>query len=373
MAAERLNWLQRMPKVELHLHLEGAIPHKALWELICKYGGDPTVPSCSDLARRFCFTDFSHFIENWNWKNGFLREYEDFTFSAEAVARDLAGQGIIYAEVFFSPADFSTNGLQAQKLAEAVRTGLARVDQTKVNLVVDLVRDYGPDRAMRTLIEVSELKQLGIIGVGIGGTEHRFPPELFESVFAQARRFGFKTSAHAGETSGPASVWGAIRSLDVDRIGHATRAIEDDALVDYLAETRMPVEVCPVSNVRTGVVSSLEVHPIRRYLQRGILVTVNTDDPAMFGNSLAGEFDLLAGTFGLTNADLQGLLLNAARSAWIPEEAKADLIRAITIQDRGITGIEDPVTSGAISTTDDAERQRWGEATAKKQTTQKPQ
>jgi adenosine deaminase len=166
--------------------------------------------------------------------------------------------------------------------------------------------------------------------VGIGGTEHRFPPELFESAFAQARRFGFKTSAHAGETSGPESVWGAICFLDVDRIGHATRAIEDDALVEYLAERRIPVEICPVSNVRTGVVPSIEAHPIGQYLQHGILVTVNTDDPALFGNSLAGEFDLLAGTFGLTNADLRALVLNAARSAWISEEAKAMLIRAIT-------------------------------------------
>lgn len=330
MPADRLNWLRSMPKVELHLHLEGAIPHKAFWEIIRKYGGDPTVPSCSDLERRFRFTDFSHFIENWNWKNGFLREYEDFTFLAEAVARDLASQRIIYVEAFFSPVDFATNGLQTQRLAEAIRAGLARVNQTDVNLVVDLVRDYGPDRALRTLSEISELKHLGIVGVGIGGTEHRFPPELFESVFAQARRFGFKTSAHAGETSGPESVWRAIRALGVDRIGHATRAIEDDALVDYLAERRIPVEICPVSNVRTGVVPSIEVHPMRRYLQRGILVTINTDDPAMFGNSLAGEFDLLAGTFGLTNADLQALVLNAARSAWISEEAKARLIRTIS-------------------------------------------
>ena len=319
-----------MPKVELHLHLEGAIPHQAFWEIICKYGGDPSVSTCSDLARRFCFTDFAQFIENWDWKNGFLREYEDFTFLAEAVAKHLAEQRIIYAEAFFSPADFATQGLQTQRLAEAVRAGLDRVPQTEVNLVVDLVRDYGPDRAVRTLNEISELKDPRIIGVGIGGTEHGFPAELFASVFAQARRLGFKTSAHAGETAGPESVWAAVRSLGVDRIGHATRAIEDDALVDHLAQRCIPVEVCPVSNVRTGVVSSIEAHPVRRYLQRGVLVTINTDDPAMFGNSLAAEFDLLAGTFGLTNAELRHLTLNATRSAWISEEAKAALIRAIT-------------------------------------------
>ena len=329
MPDDRLNWLRRMPKVELHLHLEGAIPHYAFWEIIRKYGGDPAVDSCSDLERRFCFTDFSHFIEIWDWKNGFLREYEDFTFLAEAVAKDLASQRIIYAEAFFSPGDFATHGLQTQRLAEAVRAGLERVRQTEINLVVDLVRDYGPDRALRTLNEISELKDPRIVGVGIGGTEHRFPPELFASVFAQARRLGFKTSAHAGETAGPESVWAAIRSLAVDRIGHATRAIEDDALVDHLAERRIPVEVCPVSNVRTGIVPSIEVHPVRQYLERGVLVTINTDDPAMFGNSLAGEFDLLARTFGLTNADLQTLTLNAARSAWISEEAKASLIRTI--------------------------------------------
>ncbi len=328
-ADDRLNWLRRVPKVELHLHLEGAIPHDAFWQLVRKYGGDPSVGRASDLPIRFRFTDFSHFIQNWNWKNGFLREYEDFSFLAEAVARNLAVQHILYAEVFFSPADFANHGLQTQQLAEAVRAGLSRVDGTEVNLIADLVRDYGPARAMRTLEEIFEVKQLGIVGVGIGGTEHRFPPQLFQSVFAQARRFGFRTSAHAGETSGPESIWGAIRSLGVDRIGHATRAIEDDALVDFLAETRIPVEACPVSNVRTGIIGSVADHPVKLYLQRGVVVTVNTDDPAMFGNSLAGELDLLAETFEFSPEDMRDLTLNAARSAWIQGEAKSLLIRKI--------------------------------------------
>ncbi len=325
----RLNWLQKVPKVELHLHLEGAIPHDAFWQLLCKYGGDPSVQGPDDLPRKFRFTNFGHFIQNWNWKNGFLREYEDFSFLAEAIAASLAAQHVVYAEVFFSPGDFAVHGLQTQMLAEAVRAGLARVDAVEVNLVADLVRDYGPDRAMRTLHEIEEVKQLGIAGIGIGGTEHDFPPELFEPVFAQARRFGFRTSAHAGETAGPASIWNAVRRLRVDRIGHATRAIEDDSLLDYLVEHKLPVEACPVSNVRTGVIRSIADHPIRAYIQRGVVVTVNTDDPAMFGNSLAGELDLLAATFDFSMTDLRNLTLNAAQAAWIPEETKSDLGRRI--------------------------------------------
>jgi len=327
---QRLDWIRGMPKVELHVHLEGAVPHDALWELVCKYGGDPSVAERSGLARRFSFGSFAEFIEAWNWKNGFLREYEDFTLVSEAVARSFAAQKIVYAEVFFSPGDFRHHGLQCQKLAEAIRSGLARVPETRINLVADLVRDYGPDQAMRTLNEVSEVRHLGVLGIGIGGTEHRFPPELFAGVFEQARRLGLRTSAHAGETSGPESIWGAIRTLRVDRIGHATRAADDEALVDYLAEKRIPVEVCPTSNVATGVLARLESHPVERFIRRGVVATINTDDPAMFGNSLAGEFDLLARTFGFSDDDIRALLVNAAKSAWLPDPDRGKLIDTVT-------------------------------------------
>ena len=138
-----LAWLSRLPKVELHVHLEGAIPHDALWRLIEKYGGDPECPDRDSLTTKFEFRDFDHFIETWVWKNGFLREYEDFELVAEAVARDLASQNVRYVEAFYSPRDFARHGLTTQSLTESIRAGLAKVPEVEVRLVADLIRDFG--------------------------------------------------------------------------------------------------------------------------------------------------------------------------------------------------------------------------------------
>ena len=286
------------------------------------------MPDLPALERRFEYRDFPHFIDIWVWKNQFLRKYEDFTFIAAAVARDLAQQNIRYAEVFYSPPDFTRHGLEAGKLTESIRAGLARVPDIEIALVADLVRDFGPERAAGTLAEVGEVQNLGVIGVTIGGSEQDVPPEPFEAVYEEARRFGFHTSAHAGEAAGAESVWGAIRTLRVERIGHGTRAYEDESLLDYLTEHCIPLEVCPVSNLRTGVVRSLDEHPVRRYFQRGIVVTINTDDPKMFGNSLAGEFRLLEERLGFSRDDIRTLILQGILASWLPQDRKQRLIES---------------------------------------------
>jgi adenosine deaminase len=323
-------WFERLPKVELHLHLEGAIPYDALWDLVQKYGGDASVVSPEMLSRRFEYRDFAHFIETWVWKNQFLREYEDFTFVAEAVARDLARQHIRYAEVFYSPPDFMRHGLKTQRITAAICKGLKAVEGIEVALVADLVRDFGPERAEITLAEVNEVKQLGVVGVGIGGSEQEFPPEAFADVFARARQLGFHTSAHAGEAAGPESIWGAIRTLKADRIGHGTRAEEDAALMAYLVEHQIPLEVCPLSNVRTGVVAAYEAHPVRRYFERGIALSINTDDPKMFGNSLAEEYRLLVEKQGFTPAEIRALVLGSIEMSWMPEAKKEQMVKTFS-------------------------------------------
>jgi adenosine deaminase len=209
-----------------------------------------------------------------------------------------------------------------QRIAAAVRTGLDSVREIQVKLVADLVRDFGPQRAEATLDEINEVRELGVIGVGIGGSEQDYPPELFEHVFARARELGFHTSAHAGEAAGAASVWQAIRTLHPERIGHGTRAQEDEKLMDYLAEHRIPLEMCPLSNVRTRVVSSYASHPVRRFFDRGILLSINTDDPAMFGNSLAEEYQMLAEQKGFTPTEIRMLILQAIEMSWMPEQQK---------------------------------------------------
>ena len=319
------NWLRRVPKIELDLHLEGAIPHAALWELVQKYGGDPALPDRQALARRFSYRDFSHFIETWIWRNRFLREYDDFTLVAEAVARELAQQRVRYAECHYSPSDFRHHGLEPQPLTEAIRRGLERVPEVEMALVADLVRDSELPAAARTLAQVREVQDLGVIGIGLGGSEQAFPPEPFADLFERARRHGFHTSAHAGEAAGAESVWGAIRGLRAERLGHATRAEEDPALVDYLAEHRIPLELCPISNLRTRVVPSIDAHPVRRYFERGLLVTINTDDPEMFGNSLAQEFQALVEVHGFTRDEIRTVILNAVTASWLPVDRRRQL------------------------------------------------
>ncbi|MBN1933974.1 MAG: adenosine deaminase [Anaerolineae bacterium] len=320
-----MTWFDLVSKVELHVHLEGSIPLDALWALIQKYGGDPSLPDRAALEARFQYRDFPHFIETWCWKNGFLRQYEDFTRIAEAVARDFVAQNIRYAEVFYSPSDFRQHGLQVQGLTEAIRAGLDRVSEVEIALIADLVRDNPPEQTLRILDQVNEVKSRGVIGIGIGGAEQNHPPEPFAPVYARARQLGLHTTAHAGEAAGAASIWGAIRALNVERIGHGTRAFEDETLLDTLAERRIPLEMCPLSNVRTNVVPDLDRHPIRRYWERGLVVTVNTDDPKMFGNSLAQEYAGLEQSLGFTRAEIRMLILQGIDASWLPDARKQQL------------------------------------------------
>lgn len=319
-------WLRSLPKVELHLHIEGAIPHAALWELICKYGGDPRVPSLEALPAQFVYRDFPDFIDRWIWKHGFIREPEDLELIGAAVADELARQNVVYAEGFFTPSDLARTGMTPQVVATSLRRGLASVPGTEIALISDVCRDVGPDVAARNLEKIAEVAaEAGVIGIGLGGSEQLFPPEPFAAVYARARALGLHATAHAGEVAGPESVWGALRALEVERIDHGMRAVEDPSLVEWLAARRIPVTSCPGSNVATGAVGSLEEHPIRRFMEAGVLISVNTDDPAMFGLSMAGEYQALISRLGFTREDVRTLTLNAVESTWLPADRKAAL------------------------------------------------
>lgn len=322
--AERIRTL---PKVEIHLHLEGAIPVPALWELVKKYDGVAEVGDIATLEDKFRYRDFPHFLRTWMWKNGFIREYDDFTFIASAVAADLARQNIRYVEAFHSPGDFHMlHGLDVARITEAVRRGLdEHEDAIEVRLIADLTRDFGPERGRAWLDAITATPSMHIIGIGIGGSEHDYPPEPYEAVYAEARARGLRTTAHAGEAAGADGIWGAVRSLKVDRIGHGTRAVEDAELVHHLKETQLPIEMCPISNVRTGVVDSIEAHPIRRFFDEGLLVSVNTDDPKMFDTSLEAEYVALAEQLGFTFDEVKKLIENAIDSTWADHATKSRL------------------------------------------------
>ena len=316
---------EKLPKVELHVHLEGAIPRDALWALIHKYHGDSSIPDWDAFIRRFRYKNFSQFIETWVWKNKFIREYEDFTYIANAVAQDMVRQNIKYAEIFFSPSDFNHREMTPQRIGEAIRKGFDTVKGIETVLIADLVRDFGPQNAEKVLNDIKEIKDLGVTGIGIGGSEKKFPPDLFKEVFEQARQYGFHTSAHAGEADGPKSIWSALCDLRVDRIGHGVRAIEDKNLVNYLVANHIPLEICPISNVKTGVVNSYLDHPVRKYFDHGIFMSINTDDPTMFGNSLALEYSKLATFHGFSRYEIKHLILQGINMAWMPDSEKKRL------------------------------------------------
>jgi adenosine deaminase len=320
-----MGWFGELPKVELHVHLEGAIPHSALFELIQKYGGEPSVPDLPSLAKRFEYKNFDQFIEAWSWKNRFLREYEDFTYIAEHTAQDMADQNIRYAEMFYSPSLFVRKGLEVQELTSAIRTGLSKVPEIEISLIADLVRDYGPRFERTTLDRLGEVKGEGVVGIGLGGSEHEFPPEPFESLFEDARLLGFHLTAHAGEAAGPESIWGVLKHLHVDRIGHGTKGLEDPALLDHLRKNEIPLELCPLSNVRTGVVGKIEEHPIREYFDQELTISVNTDDPKMFDTSLDKEYATLVEECGFTKQEICQIILLGIKSSWLAEDKKISL------------------------------------------------
>ncbi len=300
-----------------------------LWTLIKKYGGDPEVNTIEKLSQKFVYTDFPHFIDTWIWKNQFLREYADFEYFAEAVAKDLVSQNIVYAEMFISPSDFHSQGLDIQRLIESIRLGFTKVPDITINMVVDLIRDFGPKSGMETVESIKELKELGIVGITIGGSEQLFPPEPFSAVYEKARDSGFRTSAHAGEVAGPESIWGAIKSLRVDRIGHGTTIMSDPSLLDYVTNHRIPIETCPISNLRTGAVPSISDHPVREIYNRGIPISINTDDPKMFGNSLLDEYELLSNQFGFTREEINHVQQMSIESSWADEPTKIRLLDLI--------------------------------------------
>ncbi len=309
------------PKVELHLHLEGAIPPPVLWQLVQSYGGDPAVPDVAALDAHLQYSSFAHFIDTWWWMTGFVRTSEDFELVAESVAAHLARQNIIYAEASFSPTDFARHGISPQEMACAIRRGLDRVDQTQIVLNCDLVRNTGPDRAAATLRAILEVAgDADIRGITIGGSEPEYPPEQFAEVYHDAAAAGLRLTAHAGEAAGPDSVRGALDVLGVERVGHGIRIVEDGELLDRVVREQVPLEVCPTSNVRTGVVSGWDRHPVGVLLQAGAYVTVSSDDPTFFHTSVADELRTVARLF---DADPLGLTHRAVSASWMTDTERA--------------------------------------------------
>ena len=235
-----------------------------------------------------------------------------------AVRRQFCRENIVYAEVTVSVIEYVNQGIPLEALLEA----LSEEPETppRVRWIVDLVRNIGPEAAESLLDRILERRPRNLAAVTLGGAEHLFPPAPFERVFAKARGAGLRLTVHAGEALGPESVWDALRILKVDRIGHGVRAVEDPALVAHLAAQRIPLEVCPTSNIRTGIYRSYGEHPARRLFEAGVPLTVSTDDPTFFRVTLSRELSALT-ALGFSPDEIEGIAANGFRFAFAPPPA----------------------------------------------------
>ena len=327
-------FIKNMPKIELHLHVEGAFTLQSLMSLIEKYGGDPSINSSEDLEKKFVFKDFPHFIETWVWKNQFFKSAEDFEFTTYYTLKELQQQNVVYAEVFFSPWDFAENGLHAQEITEAHLSAANRAERDfgiQCKLIADISRDVGWENSVERFKQIIPYRDLGVIGIGLGGSEQKFPNALYTDVFKLAKEKGFHVVAHAGEAAGPESVKSALDVLKAERIGHGVRAIEDPDLVKKLKRYQIPLEVCVTSNLQTGVFSSLEKHPLKYFFEEGLAVNINTDDPTMFGTTLTDEFLLLYERLDFSMAKIKKLLTNAIDATFLSKDEKNKIKSKIEI------------------------------------------
>jgi adenosine deaminase len=320
--------LHAMPKMELHVHLEGATDAATVWELAHRNRIELPARTVEELEQMFVFRDFGHFIEVYLLAAGCMRTPEDYRILVGRFLDRQALHNIRYSEVFLS-GSLLLDKFPHAELIDALAEGLAEGEKkhgVRARFIPDISRER-KDTRFRVLDLALTGKEKGIFcGIGLGGIEVGNPAELFADVFAEARRLGLHVVAHAGETDGASSIWGAIRSLEVERIGHGVRATDDPVLIDHLRRSRTPLEVSPHSNYRLKVVGAEQPHPIRTLVDQGVLVTVNTDDPPMFSTDLTAEYLLLARQ-GFTWEELWQVNLNALESSFLSPEDKASYRR----------------------------------------------
>ena len=325
-----LQYLQAAPKAELHVHLEGSIQPETLLKLARRHNITLPADTLEGLKDWFRFRNFHHFIEVYVTITKCLRTVEDFELIVFEYGAELARQNARYAEVTFSPGNHKwINNVDQDIYMAGLSQGRARVRESfgiEINWVFDVVRNTpDPLRADYTTNVAIEGKAEGVVALGLGGLETGYPPEPFAPWFDRARAAGLHSAPHAGEMAGPASIWGAIRALGVERIGHGVRAIEDGALVAYLAEHQLPIETNPSSNIRLGVYPDFSRHPLRQLYEAGVPLTVNTDDPPLFNVTLTGELCLLDDPFGFDIGAIDTVLLNAVRHSFLPDARKQAL------------------------------------------------
>jgi aminodeoxyfutalosine deaminase len=332
-----LTYVQAAPKAELHVHLEGAIQPETLLTLAQRNGIALPSNTLEGVRDWIAYRDFDHFIELFRAACRCLRTAADYELAAVELAANLAAQGVRYAEVTFSESVHHMMGVPQREYFDGLARGRGRaLAEYGVELawIFNIVRQWKDGNqvvplADQTLAASIEGREIGVVALGLAGAEAGAPPEPFAPWFDKARAAGLRSAPHAGEHDGPASVWGAVRALGAERIGHGVRAAEDPALVAYLAQAGIPLDVCPLSNVRLGVAESLESHPLPRLLEAGVIMTINSDDPSLFNTSLSEDYAALVDPMKLSVEQIDQLLLNSFRSTFLPDDRKAALVAQV--------------------------------------------
>ncbi len=326
------SWIRHLPKAELHLHLEGTIVPETLVQLSRHNDAEPLTV---DAARAlYQYKDFTGFMLAFKAITERLRTPEDYELITYRMIETLAAQGVVHAEVYVSVGVvYYWRRIEFEPLLEGMERGRIRGEKdfgVSVYWIFDAVRHFGPKEAARVFHKAAELKlqHPSIVGIGIGGDERRTGAEPFRELYAEARKHGLRLTAHAGETIGPEGIWSAL-NIGAERIGHALSAGQDEELLEALATKQVPVEICVSSNLRTGCCARLEDHPVRNYFENGLMVTLNSDDPALFGSDLCAEYCLAHTEFQLTLEHLRELAGNSIEASFLPPGKKLELLQRV--------------------------------------------
>ncbi|MFJ5542404.1 adenosine deaminase [Micromonospora chalcea] len=316
-----------LPKVELHVHHVGSASPRIVAELAARHEGRTPVPADPEaLADYFAFRDFAHFIEVYLSVVDLIRDADDVWLLTHEVARELARQQVRYAELTVTPYSHVNRGIPAPAFCEAIEDARKRAEADfgiALRWCFDIPGEAGLPAAEQTLRIALDERPDGLISFGLGGPEIGVPRPQFKPWFDQARAAGLRSVPHAGETTGPETIWDALRELGAERIGHGISAAQDPALLTYLAERRIPLEISPTSNVRTRAVPSLDAHPLPRIVEAGVPVSINSDDPPMFGTTLNDEYAVAARLLRLGPDGVAALARDAVAAAFLPPAEQA--------------------------------------------------
>ncbi len=321
-------FIQSLPKSELHLHLEGSVTPETLVELRRSHGKSSRIAEAEALYQ---YKDFTGFLMAFKTLTEDLQSPEDYELITYGLMQQLKAQNVLHAEVYISAGVCLWRKQDFDAIFEGLERGRARGEKdfgVSLLWIFDAVRQFGAEAAQAVFELAAKYHDRNVVGIGVGGDELKAPPELFREQYAYAAARGLRLTCHAGESAGPESIWGAL-NLGAERIGHGLTAAQDPELIEELAQRQVPIEICLTSNIKTGCCLQLHDHPVRKYFDQGLMITLNSDDPAMFGTSLNREYELAQSEFGFTDEHLRELARNSFEASFLPAEKKVEFLNLL--------------------------------------------